>query len=99
MTLPTPQRHPLHSTLAPMFGLLAAGSVTPTAWADTTAATPQDSVLNLPQIKVDGEASSTFKVDRVTSAKISQPLLLDGFQLYGIPDAGRTLTASVDYEF
>ncbi|KWU51529.1 hypothetical protein AWV77_08505 [Pseudomonas palleroniana] len=82
-----------------MFGLLAAGSVTPTAWADTTAATPQDSALNLPQIKIDGEASSTFKVDRVTSAKISQPLLLDGFQLYGIPGAGRTLTASVDYEF
>ena len=24
---------------------------------------------------------------------------LDGFQLYGIPGAGRTLTASVDYEF
>jgi len=24
---------------------------------------------------------------------------LDGFQLYGVPGAGRTLTASVDYEF
>lgn len=24
---------------------------------------------------------------------------LDGFQLYGIPGVGRTLTASVDYEF
>ncbi|MGH8451017.1 TonB-dependent receptor plug domain-containing protein, partial [Pseudomonas sp.] len=75
MTLPTPQRHPLHSTLAPMFGLLAAGSVAPTTWADAATVAPNDSVLNLPEIKVDGEASSTFKVDRVTSAKISQPLL------------------------
>ncbi|NVZ55397.1 TonB-dependent siderophore receptor [Pseudomonas edaphica] len=76
MSLPTPQRHTLHTTLAPMFGFLAAGSVAPTAWADAPAATPNDSVVSLPQIKVDGqEATSTFKVDRVTSAKISQPLL------------------------
>ncbi|MMZ70100.1 TonB dependent receptor [compost metagenome] len=24
---------------------------------------------------------------------------LDGFQLYGVPGAGRTLTASIDYDF
>lgn len=76
MSLPTPQRHTLHTTLAPMFGFLAAGSVAPTAWADAPTATANDSVVSLPQIKVDGqEATSTFKVDRVTSAKISQPLL------------------------
>ena len=75
MSLPTPHRHTLHSTLAPMFGFLAAGGVAPTALADTTAATTSGSVLSLPEIKVDGEATSTFKVDRVTSAKISQPLL------------------------
>ncbi|QXQ20081.1 TonB-dependent receptor [Pseudomonas tolaasii] len=75
MSSPTPYRHTLNTTLAPMFGFLAAGSVAPTAWADTAAAAPNDSVLSLPEIKVDGEATSTFKVDRVTSAKISQPLL------------------------
>ncbi len=75
ITLPTPRSHALQNTLAPMFGLLAAGSVTPVAWADASTATPHDSVLSLPEIKVDGEATSTFKVDRVTSAKISQPLL------------------------
>lgn len=75
MSLPTPHRHTLQTTLAPMFGLLAAGSVAPTAWADTPAVTTNNSVLNLPEIKVDGENTSTFKVDRVTSAKISQPLL------------------------
>jgi hypothetical protein len=52
MSLPTPHRHTLQTTLAPMFGFLAAGSVAPTVWADAR-----------------------------------------------IPGAGRTLTASVDYEF
>lgn len=75
MSLPTPRSHTLHTTLAPMFGLLAAGSVVPVALADAPTATSNDSVLSLPEIKVDGEATSTFKVDRVTSAKISQPLL------------------------
>ncbi|WP_426181924.1 TonB-dependent receptor plug domain-containing protein [Pseudomonas sp. TWRC1-2] len=76
MSLPTPHRHTLHTTLAPMFGFLAAGIVAPTAWADARTATPDDSVVSLPQIKVDGEeTTSAFKVDRVTSAKISQPLL------------------------
>ncbi|MGU9829070.1 TonB-dependent receptor [Pseudomonas sp. LF242] len=76
MSLPTPHRHTLHTTLAPMFGFLAAGSVAPTAWADAPTAAPDDSVVSLPQIKVDGEeTTSAFKVDRVTSAKISQPLL------------------------
>ncbi|NVZ91622.1 TonB-dependent siderophore receptor [Pseudomonas yamanorum] len=75
MPLPTPRALSLQSTLAPMFGLLAAGSVSPTAWADAPVAASNDSVLSLPEIKIDGEATSAFKVDRVTSAKISQPLL------------------------
>ena len=74
ITLPTPRSHALQTTLAPMFGLLAAGGVSPVSWADAQTAT-SDSVLSLPEIKVEGEATSTFKVDRVTSAKISQPLL------------------------
>lgn len=75
MPLPTPRALSLQTTLAPMFGLLAAGSLAPTAWADTPAPVSNDSALSLPAIKVDGEATSTYKVDRVTSAKISQPLL------------------------
>lgn len=75
MSSPTSRSQTLHTTLAPMFGLLAAGGVVPIALAGAPAAKSNDSVLSLPEIKVDGEATSTFKVDRVTSAKISQPLL------------------------
>ena len=35
---------------------------------------------------------NTFYYSRVGAS-------LDGFQLYGVPGAGRTLTASVDYSF
>ncbi|KAF1010990.1 MAG: putative TonB-dependent receptor BfrD [Pseudomonas fluorescens] len=75
MPLPTQRSVTLHTTLAPMLGLLAAGSIIAPAWADTPVAAPAATALSLPAIKVDGEATSTYKVDRVTSAKISQPLL------------------------
>lgn len=75
MRFPASRAITLKNTLAPMLGLLAAGSFTSSAWADVPLVQSNDSVLKLPEIRVDGEATSTFKVDRVTSAKISQLLL------------------------
>jgi len=59
----SPQRLP--STLAPAFGLLVGACVTP-AHADA---------LDLPATQVDGKQTSAYKVDEVTSAKITTPLL------------------------
>lgn len=59
----SPQRLP--STLAPAFGLLVGACVTP-AHAEA---------LDLPATQVNGKQSSTYKVDEVTSAKITTPLL------------------------
>lgn len=56
-------------------------------------------------------AAAQYKVNRQTTVNLNVDNLfntfyysrigasLDGFQLYGVPGAGRTLTASIDYDF
>ncbi|QXI27460.1 TonB-dependent receptor [Pseudomonas vanderleydeniana] len=61
----------LPGTLAPVFGLMAMGALHPAMAQETE--TP--GALTLPDLKVEGEYSSPFKVDRASSAKLSQPLL------------------------
>ncbi|MGY2222759.1 TonB-dependent receptor [Pseudomonas gingeri] len=62
----------LPRTLAPVFGLMAMGALSPQALAQETEA---QGTLTLPDLKVEGDYSSPFKVDRASSAKLSQPLL------------------------
>ncbi|MFB3304383.1 hypothetical protein [Pseudomonas sp. AMR01] len=51
------------------------------------------------RIYVPHGVAAQYKMNTATTRYYSQiGSCLDGFQLYGIPGAGRTLTASVDYE-
>ncbi|NWD73029.1 TonB-dependent siderophore receptor [Pseudomonas gingeri] len=76
MPSPSPVARPcsltLPRTLAPLFGLMAMGALHPAQAQDNETA---GATLTLPDLKVEGDYGSAYKVDRVSSAKVATPLL------------------------